>query len=248
MADLERIKRKIAKLMNLASGTSNEHEAKNAMMKAARLMNSFHIKEGEATTNPMVSVAKNFGDRKTAKAYEQKLFFNICASMGVFALYTCARNPIKRKGKIIHEGIPCKFTLTGHDCDVSVAWYMFEVCVEKIAEQTKSYRSGKNMTRSETNDYSAGLVLGLCRRFLLMKKSCDEQSIGTGLVPVDTREKDAEDFYNASGGIGYTESKALKTRPSEHTGAGIQDADSIRIDPAVNGESKSVAKLSHANV
>lgn len=45
MEDLDRIKSKVAKLMNLAEKSSNEHEAANAMSKARSLMDKYDLQQ-----------------------------------------------------------------------------------------------------------------------------------------------------------------------------------------------------------
>ena len=238
MENLDRIKRKIAKLMNLAAGTSNEHEAKNAMIKAAKLMNKFHVSGDNAWDNTIVQVEKLFGVRKLAKSHEKKLFWAICASMGVYGLYRSCTKPHKEwidGQQYLYGGTPCKFICVGHPSDIEICWYMFEVCLSQVQTQTKTYGEGKKLKRTQLNDYAMGLVYGLSARFKAMQETSNDV-IGTGLVPVDTRREDAKFYYDENGGT--STSGKMTLRNSDFLQAGVKDAKEIRVNTAVGGETK----------
>ena len=230
--DMDRIKRKIAKLMNLAAGTSNEHEADNAMRKAGSLMNKFHVDSTDGWDKKIVIAEKAFGTRKIAKAHEKKLFWSICESVGVYGLHTSSQKAYTYWDGFAYvnaDGVPCKFKLVGHPSDIDIAWYMFEVCLSQVQKQTTIYGQGKKLKRSQLNDYAMGLVFGLSARFKSMKSKCNE--VGTGLVPVDTRKDDAEAFYAVEGG--KVKSSSMTIRNNDFLHSGVNDAKDIRVNAGV---------------
>lgn len=230
---LDRMKRKISKLMNLASGTSNEGEASNAMRHAANLMKKFHISEGECSNETIVTVNKQMEGRKIAKAHETKLFWAISRSMGVYGIYSPAS---------AWRNEPCHFICVGHPTDIELSWYMFIVCLGKVKEQTTVYSQGKKLKRSELNDYAMGLVFGLARRFSVLREECNNVESGTGMVPVDTRWSDAKSSYKCK-----TKSSALKIRNSDHLINGVDDSKDIKIHSAVSGNQRHDETLMRLN-
>jgi hypothetical protein len=232
---IDRIKRKVSKLLALAMGTSNKHEADNALKKAAALMASYHVSEGDLSS-PIIVVRKHFSNgRKMAMAAELLLFHGICKNMGVYSLYRTTT----RETEYTH-GEPCQFSLVGNACDIEIAWYMFETCLNQMVIETKAYRlkgkaNGETITRAMANDYKNGLAIGLCYRFEKMAKA--DIPAGKGLVPVDTRRNDAGAWYLDNVG-GVSKGCGLSMRNSSHRHDGQRDSKNIRINAGVNHSSK----------
>lgn len=250
--NLDRVKRKISKLMNLANGTSNEHEAMNAMRKAAALMASYHVQEGDLTGG-IIEVKKFFFDinqttlkgRTTAKQSEKLLFWGIAESMGVYGLYQPAWQGDKNwDGTWYSDPKPCSFNMVGRSSDIEIAWYMFEVCLTKMHQQVKDYKlarkaAGEAIKPSEANDYMNGLTRGLRARFSAMAKADIPE--GKGLVPVDTRVEEGKEWYAENGG--KTGTSKVSVRNNGHLHSGVSDSSKITINQGVNGGSNT-ARLS----
>ena len=173
-----------------------------------------------------------FGTRKIAKAHEKKLFWAICESMGVYGLCVSSSKAYEYWNGYCYvkePAIACKFKLVGHPSDIDIAWYMFEVCLTQVQNQTTVFGQGKKLKRSQLNDYAMGLVYGLSGRFKSMQSQCNE--VGTGLVPVDTRTVDAKAFYMAEGG--KSKSGTVTVRNNDFLKSGVKDAKDIRINAGV---------------
>ena len=231
---IDKIKRKVSKLMALANGTSNEHEANSAMIKAAKLMASYHVSEGDLNASNIIIAKKSFTNgRFMAKISDKILMQGICTSMGVFCLYTTATKAVyNHRTEKFNEGTPCVFTLTGNECDIEIAWYMFESCLNQVSDLAKTYRAINKLGGAATNDYSTGLVSGIVGRFKQMAKADIPE--GTGLVPVDTRQQQARDHYDTNSGRGY-KSNSVSVRNNNHMKQGGDDSHQVRFNAGVNG-------------
>ena len=230
---LDRIKRKIAKLMALAHNTKNEHEAESAMRKAAALMASFHVSEGDLEKAEIVKRVKYFkGNRKTCKSAEKLLYHYIGNSLGVYSLYRSSTRPNYWNP----DGEPCRFTLVGYEADIEVSWYLFETCLNQIKQQVRAYRQDNpDLKRTAYNDYEAGLCTGLCKRFIKLSKT--EVPEGKGLVPVDARVKDAEQWYLDEGNT-VSKGRGVAVRNNRHSQNGHTDSAKIQINQGVSTTQK----------
>jgi hypothetical protein len=228
--EINRIKRKVAKLMALADNTSNKHEADSAMRKAAILMANYHVEAGDLNDNKIVLVKKPFfKGRKLAMANEQKLFWSIAENMGVYGLY----HPATRPTYFRDAGV-CHFELVGNECDIEIAWYLFEICNNQIINLAKAFRQQYTSARAdEVNDYKMGLTLGLKKRFILMGKT--EMPAGKGLVPVDNRHDLAKLYYQEAGR--KSTSSSLEVRQNDHLRQGANDSKNIHLNAGVKGAS-----------
>lgn len=225
---IERIKRKVAKLMALAMGTTNKHEAKNAMIKAARFMAKYHVSENDLD-GKIISVEKCFTNgRVQAKSVEHSLFDGICESMGVFGLYASYT-----RATSFRRARPCIFTLTGNETDILIAWYMFETCLNQIKIEAKKYRAQGGINIKAVNDYEAGLCLGVIARFSTMAKTDIQVAGGFGLVTVDARHYEAEQWYKDSGKT-FSMSNT-NVRNTSHLTQGRNDSGNIRVNAGING-------------
>ncbi len=226
---IDRIKRKVAKLMALANNTSNANEADSAMRKAAILMANYHVAEGDVANNNIIKVIKPFfKGRKNAMSNEKQLFWAIAGNMGVYGLYNSATKPDDW-----NVGSPCHFTLVGNACDIEIAWYMFELCNNQIIELAKQFRrEHPNAKQSDANDYKMGITLGLKGRFIAMAKT--ELPEGTGLVPVDARWDDAKQWYEDEGNKAKTTSLSL--RQNDHLRQGNKDSSKVHLNAGVKGK------------
>lgn len=228
--DINRIKRKVAKLMALADNTSNEHEASSAMRKAALLMANYHVEAGDLNEAKIVMVKKPFfKGRKLAMANEQKLFWAIAENMGVYGLYYPATRP-----NYYNVAKPCHFELIGNASDIEITWYLFEICNNQIINLAKAFRQQYTSARAdEVNDYKMGLTIGLKNRFVIMGKT--DLPKGKGLVPVDNRYALAEQHYNEIE-QGKSTNTSIKVRQNDHLRQGANDSKNIHLNAGVNGE------------
>ncbi|MFT4924669.1 MAG: hypothetical protein ACI8WB_000752 [Phenylobacterium sp.] len=221
MTDLTRLKEKISKLINLASDNTNPHESDIAMKRAIKMMQRYHIEEGDLNQADIVTQTFAFSKVKMSAA-ETYLFSCAASSFGVYGIFAQG-----------YYGHRAELILTGTAADVEVAYYTFDVALRKIDQQKKLYKKQHNLREKYANHYKYGLCVSIGKR---MKQSSQtvEQEAGTGLVPLDTRYQQAREFY-----LQDHEVVADKRRQqvSSLTQQGISDGDNIRIDPAVNGAS-----------
>ena len=119
MDALGKIKSKYRKLLRLAVGSANEHEAANAMLKAAKLLQKWHLDEQdlEDDDKKIVSIKVHGIISKG----EHSLLTGIARSNGVCAVYRSTRGAEY-------------FQLAGIEVDIQIVQWVYEVSLEKMAE------------------------------------------------------------------------------------------------------------------
>lgn len=187
------IKQRIVKLLNTGfHGESNEHEARNAMKLARRLMERYNLEEamllqerGDGSLNDFSTANGDDGSalrggivtvkirhRKNSKALSSLprwldfLVQPVCLNFHVEAFKTVARSTARRVGT-------CSVTFYGIRTNAELAAYSFKVACERISLMAASYeppRAGmlpptKQVaeTRSARLSYALGIVNGLRR-------------------------------------------------------------------------------------
>ena len=239
--NLERMKRKIEKLLALSHNTSNEHEANNAMDKASKLMEKYHVETGDLKGSGIVKISKTLSNAGAYYSSGEKFLMNaICKSMGVYMLVQKGR----RKG-YYQPAIKPRFLLIGNESDIEIAWYMFEQSFNQIRIESMDYKQfemlkGHKVTVKANNDYKIGLCNGLIMRFNLMTARSKERNkeAGTGMVTVDSRYNDAEMWFLNQGG--RVKNTSISTRQNSYTDAGMKDSDRIRLNAGVKNQNKTM--------
>lgn len=245
--ELERIKQKIQKLLNLAERAANEHEAANAMAKARALMDKYQLSHVDTMDfgGADVKFTKALATRFFAAMPEYLRFlpssvaiFNDCQAHLVWGEVTFK----KKAGDNLKMGLAVEFR--GMVDDVNLAVDMFtrllgtvnRMCAEFFAEQgyTGKYPVGLG------NKYKTGAILKLCHRLnaLSEQRANLKTSNGTGLMVVKGAAV-AEYF----GEVNYKSAtpKATKNLSHEESIAylkGLEDGDKIEIQQELESENE----------
>lgn len=193
--DLERIKVKIAKLMNLAEKASNEHEAANAMSKARALMDKYQLEQADiidiggetqeflsaAATRAFNSIPEYLNWLATAVAR-----FNDCQAVFTYG------HPINFKKFDQRQNLLGKrIEFRGLKTDVEMAIDMYarlqgavnRLCKEWLIEQGHTGRYPVGLG----TQFKAGACTRLCERLKALTKERETltvKSTGTALVVV----------------------------------------------------------------
>ena len=187
------IKQRIVKLLNTGfHGESNEHEARNAMKLARRLMERYNLDQavllqerGDGSLNDFSTnnnddgsalqggiVTTKIRNRKSGKPpsslprWHDFLVQPVCLSFHVEAFKTVARSTPHRAGE-------CSVTFYGIRCNAQLAAYAFKIASERISLMAASYEPPRSSTlarakqvaetRTARLSYALGIVNGLER-------------------------------------------------------------------------------------
>ncbi|VEL96962.1 uncharacterized protein DUF2786 [Alteromonas sp. 76-1] len=220
--NLKRIKDKISKLIALATSTSNEHEAQNAMSKALSLMARYHVCNGDLEKPEFVkkSIAHR---RRVFKKSETLLHKFICEAFGVYGLFASAR------------GLHAELLFIGVEADIDIAEYTFDIALTEI-DKLKAKFKADGYTESNANSYKTGLCVGLGSRLLEASKSSQSQVKGHGLICVDNRIQAITDWYEGSNKVYMSRSKI--SADDRAMREGLKDSDKIHINKGVENSTQ----------
>uniref|UniRef100_A0AAU7VHC2 DUF2786 domain-containing protein n=1 Tax=Serratia phage Spe5P4 TaxID=3159438 RepID=A0AAU7VHC2_9CAUD len=192
-AELERIKSKIAKLLNLAERAANEHEAANAMAKARALMDKYQLTRldaldigGESIQFTRVVATRHFAAMPEHMAY---LATAVAKFNDVQAQYDYGFVDFKKKeGDAKKFGKAIEFRGMVDDVNMAVDMYarllgaINNLCTLFLAREGYN---GKYPVKIGTR-FKLGAVMTLCDRLHELQKAREalKTSNGTGLVVV----------------------------------------------------------------
>lgn len=225
--NLKRIKDKISKLIALATSTSNEHEAQNAMSKAMSLMARYHVCNDDLE-NPEFVKRSVLHRRRVFKKSETLLHKYICEAFGVYGVFASAR------------GLHAKLLFVGVEADVEIAEYTFDVALTEI-DRLKARFKANGTTESMANSYKTGLCIGLGSRLLEASKASQSQIKGRGLVCVDNRIKAITDWYQSNNKVYMSRSKISADNRAMREG--LRDSDKIQINKGVESNHQEALML-----
>lgn len=239
--EIERIKSKIQKLLNLAEKASNEHEAASAMAKARALMDKYQLSQLDAMDfgGESVMFTKVLATRFFAAMPEYLRFlptavaqFNDCQAMLVRGEVTYKKKP----GDALKWGLAVEFR--GMVDDVNLAVEMFTRLLGTVNRLCSEYFESKGITGKYPvglgNKYKSGAIIALCNRLEEYRKERESEmaSSGTGLMVIKGAAV-AEYFGNVEYKSKVPNStKGLKGEEKEAFFKGVQDGESM----AINGE------------
>lgn len=234
----EEIKLRIIKLLNTGfHDQSNEHEAKNAMKLAQRLMRKHNLsqalllkeremKNSQATQDDEVlkggMVTVEIINRKTRKPFVcarwiLHLAHPVCDNFGVKHYYSNRRSKYFR---MVFYGIYSNAQLAG---------YAFKVAAERISQMMAEYQPQKSWqpisTKSSRLSYAIGIVEGISddvERNLQMEKEQRKRKLERARLAESKgeayEESDDEDFDtgNDGAGISLVKEEVLNTNDDSH--------------------------------
>lgn len=226
--DIQKIKSKIQKL--LALGTSdNPNEAETAMRQAMALMQKHQICETELGADEKHTVIYSSGFTKLPP-WCQSLFGGIARAMGVYMVW--------QNGS---HGSKATVWLSGEQGACERVEYIYVTAYRQIEKMAQKFRiDHEGVTASMTNDYKRGVAISYGNRIKEVYGTMEQEladEIGTALVPMDTRIKDAEDWFKTHG-IGKDWEITTSNRNDRNSAAlhkGIQDGKNVQVSQGVRG-------------
>ncbi|MFT4938152.1 MAG: hypothetical protein ACI88A_001175 [Paraglaciecola sp.] len=217
---MDKIKDKIKKLMAL-SGSTNPHEASSALSKAITLMQKYQLSQTDISKADLLTVTQDHYQHNMSGP-DGTLISGIASAHGVFMFKVPANRDTGKRAQVI---------LTGIKGDIESTQYFIEIVARQINAQVSHWRRLNNASVANGNDYKWGLVAGFVKRFKEEMKVLSAE-IGTGMVTVDTRLSEAEQFARASFKL---HSGKISARSNNHRANGTQDSDKISSVRGVHG-------------
>jgi len=217
---MDKIKDKIKKLMAL-SESANPHEARSALSKAITLMQKYQLSQTDINKGDVLTVTQDHYQH-TMSGPDGTLINGIATAHGVFMFKVPANRDTGKRAQVI---------LTGINGDIESTQYFIEIVVRQINAQVSHWRRLNHASVANGNDYKWGLVVGFVKRFKGEMKVVSAE-IGTGMVTVDTRLSEAEQFARASFNL---HSGKTSARASDHRAKGTLDSGKISSVRGVHG-------------
>jgi len=222
---MDKIKDKIKKLMAL-SESANPHEASSALSKAITLMQKYQLSQTDINQADLVTITQDHYQHNMSGP-DGTLIQGIAATHGVFMFKKPANRDTGKKAQVI---------LTGMKGDIESSQYFMEIVTRQINAQVSHWRGLNRASIANGNDYKWGLVTGFVKRLKEeMKVVCAE--VGTGIVAVDTRLSEAEQFARASFNL---QSGKVSARSNDHRAVGTQDSAKISSARGIHGASSAL--------
>jgi hypothetical protein len=219
---MDKIKDKIKKLMALSEST-NPHEASSALSKAITLMQKHQLSQTEIGQTDLLTITQDHYQHNMSGP-DGRLIQGIASAHGVFMFKRAANR---------HTGKRAQMILTGLKGDIESTQYFIEIITRQIKAQVSHWRDLNNASIANGNDYKWGLVVGFVQRFK-EEMNVVSAEIGSGMVAVDTRLTEAEQFARASFDLHAGKTSA---RSNDHRAHGTQDSDKISSARGVHGAS-----------
>lgn len=223
----EEIKEKIRKLLAL-SMSDNPHEAALAAERAVELMNRHGINEGDLDKDPFITQEFQTG-YKNAPTWYLTLWSLLMSVSGCTSAY-------RSHSVWVNEAM----VVAGRKRDVENAIYMGQFFTREIAKKIKGKRF---KTRALANDYKKGLAIAIAVKVAKAQKSFfSSQPQGSGLVPVDVREREANEFLEQHYSM-KDSTRNFKARKSEAFRAGVRDAEDLNLSHGVSDRGRETLAL-----
>ncbi|WVW37767.1 protein of unknown function DUF2786 [Aeromonas phage Gekk3-15] len=221
MEKLDRIKTKIAKLLNLAEKASNEHEAANAMSKARALMDAYQISQSDIID--VAGVAREFLKAQGSRAFAAVPSYLSTLSVHIARFNDCQVvfewEPVtykKKDGDSLKMGKVIVFR--GQKLDVELAIDMFARLQGSINSICKAYFEQAGFEGKYSVKLGTAFKLGAVHTIgQLLQKEIDEtraklvSSSGTSLMVLKSNAV-AEYFGN----VEYSKGKAKRLDDEGH--------------------------------
>jgi hypothetical protein len=194
-ADLDKIKDKIEKLLNL-SLSDNEHEASLAMERALKLMNEHNLSRDEIYKQAMESKTV-YLDKYIAHEWILKLAGAIAKISGCYMVYGQGSKKYNTFAKLV---------LVGRETDILNTEYLILFLIRNIELKTMKYKlhlrkelgsTTQEKNHKELKSYRLGLIHAIVTRIKKQQsKFFGEQELeGCLIVPVDIRAQEAEQHF-----------------------------------------------------
>ena len=184
---MKKVKNRIEKLLRLSLSDSI-HEASLAAQKAIELMDKYSITREDLDKESIV-IHKIEIDYARVPGWVRRLYANIASINGCYMLWRDGRkegNKLAKKAKII---------LVGIQSDIENIDYYVDVLKKEITKKAEIFKKEVISEREMVKSYRMGLVQGLYNVLYKASQEFNKTIKSNALVPVDTRAKEAKEFY-----------------------------------------------------
>jgi hypothetical protein len=226
----EKIKEKIQKLLNL-SLSDNEHESSAAMNKAMELMNKYDVSIDEVKKQPIIS-----SNLELLWIYPPSwaldLLNDLCKVSGCYCAW---KNGYSIYGKKYYATL----IVTGRSRDVENTVYLCSFLMRfinnKINKTRREYTNHPNIT-SIMDGYRVGLIKGVITKIEEGQTTFfnTHNTTENALVPVNTKVKEAEEFYKSLHKVKAHNFAGIRSVDGEMMDKGLNEGLSVNIHQAVN--------------
>lgn len=220
---------KIQKLLAL-SESSNENEAKNAMLKAQQLLvkNKLTMQEVKSTKATKIEISTEKTDVTFTKAKWKPLLANIIAeNFCCYNYITCSRTN--------------RIVFMGKKEDVYICNLVFKYALDTIDTNVKAlqyaYYKKKKSAKGLQSDYAIGFTLGLKKSFDAQKKQNSEWGL------VLTKDKAVEEAFET---LNFTETISFSNKYNGHSkayNAGKKDGERFSISDKIENEGEPITLI-----
>lgn len=242
--DMEKVKDKIEKLLNL-SMSDNEHEAALALERALKLMNEHNLSQDDVYKQSMISKTLYLDNRYVLHDWIIKLGGHISQISGCYMVYSQG----SKKNNTF-----AKFILAGREADVLNSEYLITFLIRTIETKSLKYKlvirkklgsNTQNKNHVELNSYRLGLIQAIVSRIRNQRKQFFTEQTGNALIPMDdlTRLKEAEDYFKMINQSTVEIKKLDLSVAKEYYDMGRQHAEEISLSVGVDAGSYEEQKL-----
>jgi len=190
------------------------------------LMQKYQLSQTDINQADLITITQDHFQHNMSGP-DGTLIQGIAATHGVFMFKKPANRDTGKKAQVI---------LTGMKGDIESTQYFMEIVTRQINAQVSHWRGLNRASIANGNDYKWGLATGFVKRFKEeMKVVCAE--VGTGMVAVDTRLSEAEQFARASFNL---HKGKVSVRTNDHRANGTQDSDKISSARGIHGASSAL--------
>lgn len=213
--------RKVQKLMALA-GSSNQHEAEQAMIKSQQLLLKHNIS------------SESLGDSGEEKIYLKRILKQKRANAKMRAIATILGTFFVNTVYNRQEGAIC-LEIVGSATNIEIAEYVantLELELENLWQQAKKLPFAPKGTVAK-NSFLLGVAQGYCNKVDHLKKQCSSQD-SHALIALEKKLRDARDMVYPR--LGSSKSQAQHCNESARLGQ--QAGRALTINPGVGNSAK----------
>lgn len=223
-----KIEDKIQKLINL-SFSSNEHEAKLAADKATELMEKYSV---NSSSSDLIVLVNNTNVVKL----EDWMITLYKLMARVSGCYFCWIDGIPG---LVNSYNLASYKITGIERDVLNADYLISTIERQVEALTKEWLIGKRKSALSIRSYKYGLVTGVISRLIESREEYFRKVGSKELASIDTRAKDASDFFETMASVKRVKSKSKYNNDKDE---GIKHSKKVSIVKAA-GTTEKILKI-----
>lgn len=194
--DINKLKKKIKHLLDLAANAGTKEEAATAAGMAERLAEKHRLNIAELEITGEIDAEDVTGDslysENSTSKWKSKLANALCIFNGCKAIYISKSDlrTFRKKGGQIN--------IFGRPSDIEIVKYLYAYLSVEIERLAKTNTKRQNLSRGEakgySNAYKMGAVEGVYIQLKEAQQEARKEATSTALAVVDKRANDAEQY------------------------------------------------------